>query len=50
MKKGSFAFYYFDQGKLVGVLAVNRLDEERKPMQSLVRARVFYEDLAYPER
>jgi NADH dehydrogenase FAD-containing subunit len=46
LESGSFAFYYFDQGKMTGVLAVERSDAERKPMQSLVRARVLYEDVA----
>jgi 3-phenylpropionate/trans-cinnamate dioxygenase ferredoxin reductase subunit len=43
---GSFALYYFYQGKMVGVLAVGRPDEERKPMQALVKARPAYEDVA----
>jgi NADPH-dependent 2,4-dienoyl-CoA reductase/sulfur reductase-like enzyme len=43
---GSFAFYYFHQGKLVGVLAVNRPDEERKPMQALVKARFSHEEIS----
>ena len=43
---GSFAYYYFDQGKLTGVLALGRPDEERKPMQALVKARPAYEDVA----
>jgi hypothetical protein len=43
---GSFAYYYFDQGKLVGVLASGRPDEERKPMQALVKARPAYKDVA----
>jgi hypothetical protein len=38
--------YYFDQGKLTGVLASGRPDEERKPMQALVKARPAYEDVA----
>jgi NADPH-dependent 2,4-dienoyl-CoA reductase/sulfur reductase-like enzyme len=46
LEEGSFAYYYFDRGKIVGVLAVDRPEEERKPMQGLVRARVLYEDLA----
>jgi 3-phenylpropionate/trans-cinnamate dioxygenase ferredoxin reductase subunit len=43
---GRFAFYYFDQGRMVGVLAAGRPDEERKPMQTLVRGRPAYEDVA----
>jgi 3-phenylpropionate/trans-cinnamate dioxygenase ferredoxin reductase subunit len=46
LESGSFALYYFDQGKMVGVLAVGRPDEERKPMQALVKARPAYEDVA----
>jgi len=42
----SFALYYFDQTKMVGVLAVDRPDKEREPMQHLVRMRVPYEDVA----
>jgi hypothetical protein len=43
---GSYAWYYFDQGVITGVLAVNRPGEERKPMQALVRARPAYVDVA----
>jgi NADPH-dependent 2,4-dienoyl-CoA reductase/sulfur reductase-like enzyme len=46
LKGGSFALYYFDQGKMVGVLAAGRPDEERKPMQALVKARLAYGDVA----
>ncbi len=46
LEGGSFALYYFDQGKMVGVLAAGRPDEERKPMQALVKARPPYEDVA----
>jgi 3-phenylpropionate/trans-cinnamate dioxygenase ferredoxin reductase subunit len=46
LEEGSFAFFYFDGGQMVGVLAVDRPDEERKPMQHLVRVRVRYEDVA----
>jgi len=46
LESGSFALYYFDQGKMVGVLAVGRPDEERKPMQELVKTRPAYEDVA----
>jgi NADPH-dependent 2,4-dienoyl-CoA reductase/sulfur reductase-like enzyme len=45
LESGSFAFYYFDAGKLVGVMAVGRPDGERKPMQKLVRARGPYDEL-----
>lgn len=46
LEGGSFALYYFDRGKMVGVLAAGRPDEERKPMQALVKARPAYEDVA----
>jgi len=46
LASGSFAFYYFNQGVMAGVLAVDRPDEERKPMQQLVRLRVLYEKVA----
>ena len=42
----AFAFYYFHQGSLVGVLAAGRPDDERKPMQSLVKGRKAYADVA----
>jgi 3-phenylpropionate/trans-cinnamate dioxygenase ferredoxin reductase subunit len=45
LESGSFALYYFAQRKMVGVLAVGRPDEERKPMQALVKARPVYEDV-----
>lgn len=44
--KGKFATYYFDEGRLVGVLSVGRPSSERKPMQELVKARVPYDDVA----
>ena len=43
---GGFALYYFHQGKMVGVLAAGRPDEERKPMQALVKARPAHEDVS----
>jgi 3-phenylpropionate/trans-cinnamate dioxygenase ferredoxin reductase subunit len=46
LESGIFALYYFDRGKMVGVLAVGQPDEERKPMQALVKARPAYEDVA----
>ncbi len=46
LEGGSFAFYYFDQDRMVGVLAAGRPDEERKPMQALVKARLVYRDVA----
>ena len=46
LEGGSFALYYFDRGRRVGVLAAGRPDEERKPMQVLVKARAPYKDVA----
>jgi NAD(P)H-nitrite reductase large subunit len=46
LEGGSFALYYFDQGKMVGVLGADRPDEERKPMQALVKAQLAYGDVA----
>ena len=46
LSSGSFAVFYFDQGSLVGVLAVGRPDEEREPMQSLVKERAKYDEVA----
>jgi 3-phenylpropionate/trans-cinnamate dioxygenase ferredoxin reductase subunit len=46
LEEGGYAFYYFDGGKLTGVLAAGRPDEERGPMQSLVKQRVGYDRVA----
>ena len=46
LESGSYAFYYFEKGHLVGVLAVNRPDAERDPMVNLVKARPAYRDIA----
>jgi NADPH-dependent 2,4-dienoyl-CoA reductase/sulfur reductase-like enzyme len=46
MESGSFAVYYFEEDRLNGVLSVNRPDEERKPMQSLVKARCAFREIA----
>jgi NADPH-dependent 2,4-dienoyl-CoA reductase/sulfur reductase-like enzyme len=46
LDEGSFAFYYFDEGQLTGVLAVDRPDDERVPMQDLVRQRPMADDVA----
>ncbi len=43
LESGSFALYYFVEGRMVGVLAAGRPDEERKPMQALAKARPAYE-------
>jgi len=42
LEEGSFAYFYFEQDRLTGVLAVGRPDAERMPMQSLVEARPSY--------
>ena len=46
LESGSFAFYYFHQGQLVGVLALGRPEGEREPMQALVKARPAYGTVA----
>jgi 3-phenylpropionate/trans-cinnamate dioxygenase ferredoxin reductase subunit len=46
LEGGSFALYYFDRGKMVAVLATGRPDEERKPMQALVKVRPAYGEVA----
>lgn len=46
LDEGSFAFYYFDQGHLVGVLSMNRPSAERGPMQDLIKARPTYAAVA----
>jgi len=48
IEEGSFSLYYFDQGRMVGALAVGRPRAEHKIMQALVRARAAYEDVAAP--
>ena len=46
LEEGSFAFYYFDDGRMVGVLAVDRPDEERDAMQDLVKQRPALDTVA----
>jgi 3-phenylpropionate/trans-cinnamate dioxygenase ferredoxin reductase subunit len=46
IESGSYAFYYFHQDRLTGVLAVDRPKKEREPMPALVRARPAYADVA----
>jgi 3-phenylpropionate/trans-cinnamate dioxygenase ferredoxin reductase subunit len=46
LDEGAFAFYYFHQGRMVGVLAAGRPDEERKPMQASIKARSAYDEIA----
>jgi hypothetical protein len=45
LAEGSFAYYYFDQGRMVGVLSMGRPSKERSPMQDLVRARPTLDDV-----
>jgi 3-phenylpropionate/trans-cinnamate dioxygenase ferredoxin reductase subunit len=46
LEEGSYAFYYFDGGKLTGVLTAGRPDDERGPMQKLVKQRLPYDRVA----
>ncbi|MFW6135203.1 MAG: NAD(P)/FAD-dependent oxidoreductase [Chloroflexota bacterium] len=46
LEQGSFAYYYFDQDRLVGVLSVARPSSERGPMQDLVKARPRLDQVA----
>ena len=47
LEERSFTFFYFaGDAKLSGVLTMGRPDEEREPMQQLVRARPAYDDVA----
>ena len=46
IESGSYAYYYFSQGQMVGVLAKGRPDSEREPMQAMVKARPQYADVA----
>jgi 3-phenylpropionate/trans-cinnamate dioxygenase ferredoxin reductase subunit len=46
LERGSFAYFYFREARLVGVLAVGRPDGERKPMQKLVRLGPQHEKIA----
>jgi NADPH-dependent 2,4-dienoyl-CoA reductase/sulfur reductase-like enzyme len=46
LESGSFAYFYFREERLVGVLAVGRPDGEREPMQKLVRLTPQHEKVA----
>jgi 3-phenylpropionate/trans-cinnamate dioxygenase ferredoxin reductase subunit len=46
LESGSFAYYYFAGGRITGVLAAGWPEEERSPMQELIKKRGAYEDLA----
>lgn len=45
LESGSYAFYYFHKGQMVGVLAVNRPESERDPMVNLIKARPKIKDI-----
>jgi len=45
IEKGSFAYYYFADGRLQGVLAVDRPDEEREAMQTLPAQKPAYAEV-----
>lgn len=45
LEEGSFAYYYFNQGRMTGVLAAGRPDSERLPMQTLVKEQPTYEEV-----
>jgi NADPH-dependent 2,4-dienoyl-CoA reductase/sulfur reductase-like enzyme len=46
MGSASYKLFYFDHGKLVGVLTVGRLGDVRKVIPRLVKARLLYDDVA----
>ena len=49
LESRSFTFFYFaGDGKLSGVFTMGRPEEEREPMQQLVRARPAHDDVADP--
>ena len=45
-ESGSFALFYFAQGRMVGVLMANRPEGERTAMEPLVKARLAYDRVA----
>lgn len=46
LESDSFAYFYFEDGRMVGVLAVGRPDEEREAMQTLVKDRARLAEVA----
>lgn len=46
LERGSFAYFYFREARLVGVLAVGRPDAETEPMKKLVRLGPQHEKVA----
>ncbi len=43
---GAFTFYYFHEGKMVGALATDLPDDDRKPLQAIVRAQPALEEVS----
>jgi 3-phenylpropionate/trans-cinnamate dioxygenase ferredoxin reductase component len=41
---GPFAFFYFKEGRMVGALAADLPDDDRKPLQALIKRRPSLED------
>ncbi len=46
LDSGSFAYFYFVDDKLTGVFAIDRPDDERIPMQTLIKERASFGDIA----
>jgi len=46
IKTGSFAYFYFDESRLKGVLAVNRPDDEREAFKTLPEQQPTFADVA----
>jgi 3-phenylpropionate/trans-cinnamate dioxygenase ferredoxin reductase subunit len=46
LEGGSFAYYYFDEDRLTGVLAAGRPGGERTPMRKLVEAQPMVDEVA----
>jgi len=46
LEQGSFAIFYFAEGRMVGVLCAGRPAEERKIAPQLVRGRLRYDEVA----
>lgn len=43
---GPYSFFYFYEGKMVGALAVDLADDDRKPLQALIRAQAPRRDVS----
>lgn len=46
LEQRSFAFYYFREGKAVGVISSGRPTSERAPMKNVIAMRMDYQDVA----